>query len=224
MKKKFLLTIAMSTIVFATSQAQEFRYGLSGGYNLNSMIANESKSGFNAGLKGEYAFRDAQKGLYTDFGLMISSYGWKSTPAYENGTGKELEWDTTPYYLNIPIHLGYKFKVNDNLSIFVNAGKVNDNLSIFVNAGPYFNIGMFGKMNYTTTYPDGKTETGISSNNIFKDGLSPRFDWGIGFRAGVEIARHTQIAIGYDWGMKNAYMNKPETKNRTFVVSLTYYF
>ena len=42
-------------------------------------------------------------------------------------------------------------------------------------------------------------ETGISSNNIFKDGLSPRFDWGIGFRAGVEIARHTQIAIGYDW-------------------------
>ena len=122
MKKKFLLTIAMSAIVFATSQAQEFRYGLSGGYNLNSMIANESKSGFHAGLKGEYAFRDAQKGLYTDFGLMISSYGWKSTPAYENETGKVLEWDTTPYYLNIPIHLGYKFKVNDNLSIFVNAG------------------------------------------------------------------------------------------------------
>ena len=99
MKKKLLLTIAISAIVFATSQAQEFRYGLSGGYNLNSMIANESKSGFHAGLKGEYAFRDAQKGLYTDFGLMISSYGWKSTPAYENGTGKELEWDTTPYYL-----------------------------------------------------------------------------------------------------------------------------
>ena len=211
MKKKFLLTIAMSAIVFATSQAQEFRYGLSGGYNLNSMIANESKSGFHAGLKGEYAFRDAQKGLYTDFGLMISSYGWKSTPAYDNGTGKVSEWDTTPYYLNIPIHLGYKFKVSDNLSIFVNAG-------------PYFNIGMLGKMKYTTTYPDGKTETGISSNNIFKDGLSPRFDWGIGFRAGVEIARHTQIAIGYDWGMKNAYMNNPETKNRTFVVSLTYYF
>ena len=116
MKKKLLLTIAISAIVFATSQAQEFRYGLSGGYNLNSMIANESKSGFHAGLKGEYAFRDAQKGLYTDFGLMISSYGWKSTPAYENGTGKELEWDTTPYYLNIPIHLGYKFKVNDNTS------------------------------------------------------------------------------------------------------------
>lgn len=211
MKKKFLLTIAISAIVFATSQAQEFRYGLSGGYNLNSMIANESKSGFHAGLKGEYVFRDAQKGLYTDFGLMISSYGWKSTPAYDNGTGKVSEWDTTPYYLNIPIHLGYKFKVNDNLSIFVNAG-------------PYFNIGMFGKMNCTTTHLGSKIETQVSSNNIFKDGLSPRFDWGIGFRAGVEIARHTQIAIGYDWGMKNSYMNNPETKNRTFVVSLTYYF
>lgn len=91
MKKKILLTIVMSVIIFITLQAQEFRYGLSGGYNLNSMIANESKSGFHAGMKGEYAFSDAPKGLYTDFGLMISSYGWKSTPAYENGTGKVFE-------------------------------------------------------------------------------------------------------------------------------------
>lgn len=211
MNKKFLVTIAMSAIAFATSQAQEFRYGLSGGYNLNSMIANESKSGFHVGLKGEYAFRDAQKGLYTDFGLMISSYGWKSTPAYENGTGKVLEWDTTPYYLNIPIHFGYKFKVSDNLSIFVNAG-------------PYFNIGMFGKTRYTTTYNGSKIEEGISSNNVFKEGLVSRFDWGVGFRIGAEIARHTQISFGYDWGMKNSYLDNPDTKNRTLVVSLTYYF
>lgn len=61
MKKKILLTIVMSVIIFITLQAQEFRYGLSGGYNLNSMIANESKSGFHAGMKGEYAFSDAQK-------------------------------------------------------------------------------------------------------------------------------------------------------------------
>lgn len=79
-------------------------------------------------------------------------------------------------------------------------------------------------MNCTTTHLGSKIETRVSSNNIFKDRLSPRFDWGIGFRAGVEIVRHAQIAIGYDWGMKNTYMNDPETKNRTFVVSLTYYF
>lgn len=40
------------------------------------------------------------------------------------------------------------------------------------------------------------------SSNVFKDGTMPRFDWGVGFRAGVEIARHVQVAIGYDWGMK----------------------
>ena len=41
----------------------------------------------------------------------------------------------------------------------------------------------------------------VSSHNMFKEGVMPRFDWGVGFRAGVEIARHVQIAIGYDWGM-----------------------
>lgn len=52
----------------------------------------------------------------------------------------------------------------------------------------------------------------------------PRFDWGVGFRAGVEIARHVEIAIGYDWGMTKTYQHNPDTKFRTFVASLTYYF
>lgn len=60
--------------------------------------------------------------------------------------------------------------------------------------------------------------------NMFKEGVMPRFDWGVGFRAGVEIARHVQIAIGYDWGMTKTYQHNPDTKFRTFVASLTYYF
>lgn len=209
--KKILVTFVMLMALLFSAQAQQFRYGVSAGYNLNSMVENESKSGFHAGLKGEYAFRSTDKGLYTDFGLMISSYGWKSPTAYENGTGKVFKWDTTPYYLNIPIHLGYKFKVGDNVSLFVNVG-------------PHFNIGMFGKTRYTTTYNGSKIEEGISSNNVFKEGMIPRFDWGVGFRIGAEIARHTQISIGYDWSMKNSYLDNPDTKNRTLVVSLTYYF
>lgn len=60
--------------------------------------------------------------------------------------------------------------------------------------------------------------------NMFKEGVMPRFDWGVGFRAGVEIARHVQIAIGYDWGMTKTYQHNPDTKFRTFIASLTYYF
>lgn len=60
--------------------------------------------------------------------------------------------------------------------------------------------------------------------NMFKEGVMPLFDWGVGFRAGVELARHVQIAIGYDWGMTKTYQHNPDTKFQTFVASLTYYF
>ena len=51
-----------------------------------------------------------------------------------------------------------------------------------------------------------------------------RFDWGLGFRAGTEIARHIQLSIGYDWGMKNINKSGVDNKNRTFVASCAYMF
>ena len=188
MKKKFLFTLVMAVSLCVGVQAQEFRYGLSGGYNYNSTKESISRSGFHAGLKGEYAFREAAKGLYADMGLMISSYGWKSVPYYVMNE-RTYEYESTPYYLHIPIHLGYKLKVGRNVS-----------------------------------FPGEQDIVTVASHNMFKEGVMPRFDWGVGFRAGVEIARHVQIAIGYDWGMTKTYQHNPETKFRTFVASLTYYF
>ena len=116
MKKKFLFTLVMAVSLCVGVQAQEFRYGLSGGYNYNSTKESISRSGFHAGLKGEYAFREAAKGLYADMGLMISSYGWKSVPYYVMNE-RTYEYESTPYYLHIPIHLGYKLKVGRNVII-----------------------------------------------------------------------------------------------------------
>ena len=126
MKKKILFTLVMTVSLLCVGvQAQEFRYGLSGGYNYNSTKESISRSGFHAGLKGEYAFREAAKGLYADMGLMISSYGWKSVPYYVMNE-RTYEYESTPYYLHLPIHLGYKLKVGRNVSLFLDAG-------------PYFN-------------------------------------------------------------------------------------
>lgn len=105
MKKKILFTLVMTVSLLCVGvQAQEFRYGLSGGYNYNSTKESISRSGFHAGLKGEYAFREAAKGLYADMGLMISSYGWKSVPYYVMNE-RTYEYESTPYYLHLPIHL-----------------------------------------------------------------------------------------------------------------------
>lgn len=225
--KKILLTLFLASAFCLAGKAQEFRLGVTGGYNLSSPSAYDSQSGFHAGVKGELGFPKAVKGLYMDFGLQLSSHGWKTPGYYYSGSravettpratpgtsssGYTSSWECTPYYLSIPIHLGYKFSLGRNVSLFVNAG-------------PYFNIGLFGKAKETVTPTHGKATTYTRADNVFSDKMQERFDWGLGFRASVEVVRHIQVGIGYDWGMKNVNKNGVDNKNRTFTASCAYMF
>ena len=217
--KKILLTLLFILPFYMAAKAQDFRVGVTGGYNLSSPSAYQSQSGFHAGVKGEFGLPQVAKGLYMDFGLMLSSHGWKSPGYYYNSnynpaTGEKPDkpslgytssYKCTPYYLNIPVHIGYKFSVGQNVSLFIKAG-------------PYFNIGLFGKATETIA-PDKGAAMTKKTANVFSDKMLNRFDWGLGFRAGMEIAHHVQFSIGYDWGMKNINRNDVNSKNRTFVVS-----
>ena len=105
-----------------------------------------------------------------DFGLMLSSHGWKSPGYYYDGnynpsagekpdkpsSGYTSDNKCTPYYLNIPIHIGYKFPVGRNVSLFINAG-------------PYFNIGLFGKAKETITPDKGTATTKEMVGNVFSE-------------------------------------------------------
>lgn len=223
--KKILLTLLFILPFYMAAKAQDFRVGVTGGYNLSSPSAYQSQSGFHAGVKGELGLPQVAKGLYLDFGLMLSSHGWENpgyyynanyNPSAGNGSGNSSpnyssNSKYTPYYLNIPVHIGYKFS----------AGR---NVSLFVNAGPYISIGLFGKATETIFPDEGAVTTRTAANNVFSDKMLNRFDWGLGFRAGIEIVRHVQLSIGYDWGMKNINKNGVDCKNRTFVVSCAYMF
>lgn len=223
--KKILLTLLLALPFCMATKAQDFRMGVTGGYNLSSPSGYKSQSGFHVGVKGEFGLPQVAKGLYMDFGLMLSSHGWKSPGYYYNGiytspdgekpdkpsSGFTADNKCTPYYLNIPIHIGYKFSVGRNVSLFVNAG-------------PYFNIGLFGKAKETITPDKGTATTKETAGNVFSDKMLNRFDWGLGFRAGTEIARRVQLSIGYDWGMKNINKVGMDNKNRTFVASCAYMF
>lgn len=222
--KKILLTLLLALPFCMVAKAQDFRVGITGGYNLSSPSGYKSQSGFHAGVKGELGLPQVTKGLYMDFGLMLSSHGWKSPGYYYNGnynpsTGEKTDKPSsgytsgnkcTLYYLSIPLHTGYKFSIGRNISMFVNAG-------------PYFNIGLFGKAKETITANNG-TISQETTSNVFSDKMRNRFDWGLGFRAGTEIARHVQLSVGYDWGMKNIYKNDVDCKNKTFVASCAYMF
>lgn len=222
--KKILLALLLASAFSMAGKAQDFRTGVTGGYNLSAPSAYNSQSGFHIGLKGELGLPQAVKGLYVDFGLLLSSHGWKSPSYYYNsgtysfGTtlatpsyGYASDWECTPYYLNIPIHIGYKIPTGRNVSLFVNAG-------------PYFNVGLFGKAKETITSDNGKATTYTKAGNVFSNKMQERFEWGLGFRAGVEIVRHIQLGFGYDWGLKSINKNGVDCKNRTFVVSATYMF
>lgn len=225
--KKILLTMFLAFAFCMVGKAQDFRVGVIGGYNLSAPSAYDSQSGFHVGVKGELGFPQAVKGLYADFGLLLASHGWKTPSYYYSGSravettpgttpgtsssGYTSSWECTPYYLSIPVHLGYKFSMGRNVSLFVNAG-------------PYFNIGLFGKAKETITPDNGKATTYTRADNVFSSKIQERFDWGLGFRAGIEVVRHIQVGIGYDWGMKNVNKNGVDNKNRTFTASCTYMF
>ena len=109
--------------------------------------------------------------------------------------------------MEIPVHIGYKYAVNDNFSLFANAG-------------PYIAIGLFGKAKITA---DGSLVDGGSkiseSENVFGDDGFKRFDLGLGLKAGIEISKKYQFSIGYDFGFIEAE-ELMGCKNRNLMISL----
>lgn len=206
---KKLIVMALLGAMVLPSMAQEFKVGATAGVNVNAPSGDDTGlTGFNVGVKGELGLPQATERWFMDFSALLSSHGWKSMGYYDNTTGTSLQWKTTPYYLSVPVHVGYKFSCSDNLKFFAAVG-------------PYASIGLFGKETMTTTLA-GKSTTSTVSNNVFADKAHERFDWGLGFRVGAELYENWQLSVGYDWGMKDT--NKTGVRNRTLSVSCAYVF
>ena len=54
--KKILLTLLLALPFCMVAKAQDFRVGITGGYNLSSPSGYKSQSGFHVGVKGELVF------------------------------------------------------------------------------------------------------------------------------------------------------------------------
>lgn len=70
--KKILLTLLLALPFCMVAKAQDFRVGITGGYNLSSPSGYKSQSGFHVGVKGELGLPIVTKGLYMDFGLKLA--------------------------------------------------------------------------------------------------------------------------------------------------------
>ncbi|MCM1518780.1 MAG: PorT family protein [Pseudoflavonifractor sp.] len=207
MIKKLVLLAAGAACVLSIN-AQSLRWGVEGGLNLSRPLNSDgARAGFNVGVKGELGLISATSGLYLDAALKLSSKPARFTETYGDvmpdgsvvyATSKEHD---TPYYLDIPIHVGYKFGVARSVKLFAAVG-------------PYFAAGLFGSAKVEMAGIGGKDRE-IKIDNLFKDnpygeGLK-RFDVGLSVRMGAEFIKHVQFSVGYDLGfieLQNSLYNQ----------------
>jgi hypothetical protein len=203
MKKFFVLFVLLMTGVIGIHAQEGLKWGAMAGMNSSDFSTDgfSSKVGFHVGIKAEKELSQIAQGVYLDMAALLSLKG-----AQVNGDNASLKFN--PYYLEIPIHMGYKYAVNDNIAVFGNFG-------------PYFAVGLFGKVKATGYLID---ESNIhDSAKVFGDDAMKRFDFGLGLKAGVEFCQKYQFSIGYDWGLIDNVENGGN-KNRNLMLSLGYFF
>ncbi|NDW13568.1 PorT family protein [Bacteroides sp. 214] len=199
--KKLLLSALLSILFVGGAFAQEgTRWGIVGGMNVSNFNISgfDSRIGFNLGARAEFSLSKSVEGLYLDAAALLSLKG------AEIDGGSLAKFTVNPYYLEIPIHLGYKYAVNDDFSIFGSAG-------------PYLGFGLFGKAKV-------KAEGESMKEDVFGDDGFKRFDFGLGLKAGFEIAKKYRFAFGYDFGLIEADDENLGIKNRNFSISFAYMF
>lgn len=211
MKKVLFLFAFVAMGVMAVKAQENLKWGAMAGMNVSkySITGFGNRVGFHAGVKAELGLTENGKGsgAYMDFAALLTLKGSK----IDGGSVASLKFN--PYYLEIPVRVGYKYVVNDDFSLF---GSV----------GPYISVGLFGKAKASV---DGEVadmpeigSTSVSEDIFGSDGLK-RFDCGFGLKAGLEFSKKYQVAVSYDFGLVDVAKGLG-LKNRNLMFSLGYMF
>ena len=208
--KKILVLFVLTAIAMVSVNAQDnLKWGVMAGMNVSkyTFTGFDNRVGFHAGVKAELGLSQEASGAYMDFAALLTLKGAK----IDGGSIATVKFN--PYYLEIPLHVGYKYAVNEDFALF---GSV----------GPYLAVGLFGKAKLKV---DGDiadiAELGDNSmsEDIFGDDGLKRFDFGLGLKAGVEFNKKYQVAISYDFGLVEVAKDLG-MKNRNLMISLGYMF
>lgn len=145
----------------------------------------DPKAGFNFGARAEYILPECF-GTYVSGGVNYTMKGSKSNIPVLGGKDDVLV--SRPMYIEIPVHVGYRYDVLDDLGVYADFG-------------PYFAIGTNGKF----IAKDKNSFTGDVKERFFRNGNAPvktqRWDCGLGFRLGAEYAQHYNLIFSFDWGL-----------------------
>ena len=145
---KKLLTLALAAIMCAGSAkaldyVPEPGFTFQGffGMNISNFRYTDSsadcltdpKAGFNIGVRGEYMLPSCY-GVFVNLGVGYTMKGAKLDDVV-GLEGRDVTVKYRPYYIEIPLHVGYRYNVLENLGVYADFG-------------PYFAIGVNGKEKY----------------------------------------------------------------------------
>ena len=205
MKKIFALALAA---IMCASSAKALEYIPESGFTVQGLfgmnISNfrhpdaafdgltDPKAGFNLGVRGEYMLPSCY-GVFVNLGVNYTMNGAKMDVAASLPDDYSCTVKFRPCYIEIPLHVGYRFNVLDNLGVFADFG-------------PYFAIGVNGKEK--TEFEGDAVED--YSKKFFRNskmilGEIQRYDFGLGFRVGAEYANHHSLNFSFDWGLTDMY-------------------
>ena len=205
MKKIFALALAA---IMCASSAKALEYIPESGFTVqglfgmnisnfrqpNSLVdaLTDPKAGFNLGVRGEYMLPSCY-GVFVNLGVNYTMKGAKMDVAASLPDDYSCTVKYRPCYIEIPLHVGYRFNVLNNLGVFADFG-------------PYFAIGVNGKEK--TEFEGDAVED--YSKKFFRNskmilGEIQRYDFGLGFRVGAEYANHHSLNFSFDWGLTDMY-------------------
>ena len=223
MKKLFAIIAALTVTAFSfNAKAQlsgiegmpPYKLGITVGMNMSNLSGSfpidsnaekiirkdyEMTGGFQIGAN---LMVDASPLLPNTFARVETKYSMKGAKWQANSITEEI----TLHYIEIPIHYGY-------------AWYINDNVSLMAETGPYLAVGFSG------VSKQHNSEYHMKDVGVFDSGLGyhgNRFDLGWGVQGSAMVAKNFQIHVAYDFGFINVTNNY--LQNRNLSVGLTWFF
>lgn len=187
----------------------------------------DPKVGVTFGVELDYMLPNAY-GTYISTGLGWVQKGARDTFLDSNPltpSGTEVTKKLQLHYIQLPIHVGYRYNFSNKLGIY---GEF----------GPYFAFGITGKGKYKYEDYDDTDYMFFGKHYEFGNQKAiQRFDCGFGFRVGAEFKNMYSLNISYDWGLTDMYTDDyrknfkaatgyalDKMKNRNLAVTFGYRF
>lgn len=190
MKKFFMMAVMAIIAVTAAAQVEQgFRMGARVNLGISNVAGEGDKATFAYGIGWVAEYNFSPK-FYVQSGLGVENIAHK-----EDGVSGTIN----AYFLQLPIHAGYRFSLGDDKNLFVQAG-------------PTLGYGLFGS---DIEYEGGEKE------NYFD--FAERFDLGLGGRVGVEFSK-ILISAGFNYGVLEASKYGDGYNNMSVNLGLTYMF